>query len=82
MFLSSACIPLLFYALKARLAAAAVPPFSMSDVSLAAAPFQLPDNSTLSSNLNVTQQQQQESPQLLSSNYTLAAYVEIPEASP
>ena len=80
MFLSSACIPLLLYGLKASLAAAAVPPMSLGDFSLAAAPFQLPDNSTLSSNLNVTQQQQ-ESPQLLYSNYTLAAYVEIPEAS-
>ena len=81
MFLSSGCISLLLYGLKVSLAAAAVSPISRSDVSLATAPFQLPDNSTLSSNLNVTQQQQ-ESPQLLYSNYSLVTYVEIPEASP
>ena len=81
MFLSSGCISLLFYGLKASLAAAAVPPISMSDISLAATPFQLPDNSTLSSNLNITQQQQ-DSPQLLYSNDTLATYIGIPKASP
>ena len=81
MFLSSGCISLLFYGLKASLAAAAVPPISMSDISFAATPFQLPDNSTLSSNLNITQQQQ-ESPQLLYSNDTLATYIGIPKASP
>ena len=81
MFLSSGCISLLLYGLKVSLAAAAVPPISMSDLSLAAAPFQLPDNSTISSNLDGTQQQQ-ELQQLFNSNQTSATYVELPEASP
>ena len=80
MFFSSGCIPLLLYELKASLAANAVPfPISMSDTSLVAAPLQLSDNSTQSSN-NQTQEQQ-ESLQLVHSNHTLARYVENPEAS-
>ena len=81
MVLSSGCIYLLFCALKASLAAAAVPPISMSDISLAATPFRLLDNSTLSSNLNITQQRQ-DSPQLLYSNDTLATYIGLPKARP
>lgn len=80
MFFSSGCIPLLLYGFRASLAAPAVPfPISMSDISLAAAPLQLSDNSTQSSN-NQTQEQQ-ESLQLVYSNHTLARYVENPEAS-
>lgn len=74
MLLSSARIPLLFYALKACLAAAALPPISISDLSFAAAPLLLPVNITQSSNVNISQQQQ-ELLQLLSSNYTLTTYV-------
>lgn len=82
MFFSSGCITLLLYVLKASPAATAIPsPLSMSDISLAAAPLQLPDNSTQSSNNNKTQEQQ-ESLQLLYSNHTLARYVEISKAGP
>ena len=81
MFHSSGCISLLLYGLKTSLATAALPPISMSDVSLAAAPLPLPDNTTLSSDLNVTQQQQ-ELLQTFNSNQTSATYVESPDASP
>ena len=81
-FLSGGCISLLLCVLKYSLAAAAIPPpaISLSGSSLAAA-LLLPDNSTLTSNLNVTQQQQ-ELLQLSNSNQTSARFVEIPKASP
>ena len=65
MFSSSYCIPLLLYVLKATLAA-----------TLPAAPLQSPNNSTQSSNTNITQEQQ-ESLQLLYSNETLPRYVKM-----
>ena len=77
MFLSCGWVSLLLCVLKAGLAAAAVPPtISLSGSSLAAAPLLLPDNSTLASNLNVTQQQQ-ELLQLSNSNQASAPYVKI-----
>ena len=82
MFLSGGWVSLLLCVRKASLAAAAVPPLpiSLSGSSLAAAPLQLPDNSTQSSNNNGTQDQQ-DLLQLLNSNQTSATYVEFPEAS-
>ena len=70
MFLSGGCISLLLCVLKDSLASAAVPPpaISLSGSSLAAA-LLLPDNSTLTSNLNVTQQEQKLL-QLFNSNQT------------
>ncbi len=78
MFFSSGFITLLLYGLQACLTAIAVPsPISMSDTSLAADLLQLP---VKRSNDNETYEQ--ESLQLLNSNYTLTTYVIIPEASP
>ena len=84
MFFSSGYIFLLLYGLKASLAATAVPsPILTSDTSLAAAPLQLSDNSTQSNNNNNNRTQElHESLQLLYSNYTIATYVKIPDASP